>query len=233
MRATFDDLAFQLELDDRHRLLHLRHEADFLAGERAFLRNFRDEQVARIILVGLEGERCEGQQTDTVAVFQRLHVAVAQAGADYIGDTRFAASGAAHPQNVVISPLDIDLVVFHQRIKDKVRTGAAIIDVADDVESFNCQVSNQFSQTCDEGQRAAGRHDRFDLALVIRRFVFDAFLIVEQFFDGFGHRLGQKIPYRLAAILCAQLACEFYQANQRQLAPLVLVWNRLEHQGRF
>ena len=80
VRPALDDLGLDLELDDRHRFLHLRHEADFLRRKTAVGGNLRNELFARVVLVGFQRDRGERQDADAVTVFQRLHVAVAQAG---------------------------------------------------------------------------------------------------------------------------------------------------------
>ena len=142
-------------------------------------------------------------------------------------------AAAPHPQDVVIAPLDVDLMVVHQVVEDDVRAGTAVVDVADDMQSLDGEALNQFGEVGDEGLRAAGRHDGVDLALVVGGFVLDALLVVKQLLDGLRNVLGQQVAHRLAPILGAQSAAEFDQANQRQAAPLVLVGNRLQHHRRF
>ena len=233
VRAALDDLGLDLELDDRHRFLHLRHEADFLRRKTAVGGNLRNELFARVVLVGFQRERGERQDADAVTVFQRLHVAVAQAGADDVGDTRLAAGRCAHPQDVVVAPLDVDLRVFHQHVEDDVRARPAIVDVADHVQALDGQMADQLGKAGDEGQRAAGRDDGVDLALVVRRLVFDAFLVVEQFLDRFRHSRRQELADLLAAVLRTQAAAELDEVHQRQPAPLVLVRHAVEHQRRL
>jgi len=56
----------------------------------------------------------------------------------------------------VVAPLDVDLVVVHQFVENDVGTGAAVVDVADDVQAFDGQLLDQRGEAGDEGLRAAG-----------------------------------------------------------------------------
>ena len=156
LRPPFDELALKLELDDGDRLLHLRHQADFIAGEIFTGIHLGTEQAARIVLVGFHGERGQRQQADPVAVAQRFHVAVAQCAAHHVGDAGLAPGGRAHPQDVVVAPLDVDLVMFHQVIKNEVRPRPTVVDIADDVQLFDGQALDQLGQAGDEHHGAAG-----------------------------------------------------------------------------
>jgi len=159
MGPPFDQLALQLELDDGDGFLHLRHQADFLPGERTVLRHFRNEHFTGVLAVSFDGERRQRHQADAVAVFQRFHVAVAQAGPDDVGDAGFAAGGRPHPQNVVIAPLDIDLPVFHQRVQNLVRPRPPVVNIADHMEPGDRQSLDQFRQMNNKRPGAACGHD--------------------------------------------------------------------------
>ena len=105
-------------------------------------------------------------------------------------------------------------MVLHQLVEDDVRAGASVVDVADDVQVLNREALDQLGEGDDEGLCAAGRHDGIDLALVVGRLVFDAFLVVEQFFDGFGDTRRQQLAYGVAPVLGAQAAGELGEAHQ-------------------
>jgi fructose-1,6-bisphosphatase III len=67
--------------------------------------------VDQIISIDFHCECRQGQEVDAVAVFQSRQVAVAHAHADHVGDaTRIAGSGS-HPEDVMVTPLDIEVMV--------------------------------------------------------------------------------------------------------------------------
>ena len=156
LRPPLDELALELELDDGDRLLHLRHQADFIAGEIFARVHLGAEQAARIVLVGFHGERGQRQEADPVTVAQRFHVAVAQRAAHHVGDAGLAPGGRAHPQDVVVAPLDVDLMMLHQVVKNEVRPRPTVVNVTDDVQLLDGQALDQFGQAGDEHHGAAG-----------------------------------------------------------------------------
>ncbi len=179
MGSPLDQLALQLELDHGDGFLHLRHQADFLPGKGAVFRHFRNERFTGVLPVRFDSERRQRQQADAVAVFQRLHVAVTQASPDDIGDAGVAAGGRSHPQNVMISPLDVDLPMFHQRIQNLVRSRSPVINVTDHVQPGNRQTLDQFRHVDNKRPGAAGRHDGIQQPLIITRLIFDGFLFIQ------------------------------------------------------
>ena len=227
LRTAPDHLALELELDDGDGLLHLRHQTDLLRAEAAVGSDFGRKRIAGRILVGVERERGEWQQADAVAVFQCFHVAVAQADAHDVGDAGFAAGSGAHPENVVVAPLDVDLVMFHQVVENDVCAGAAVIDVADDVQSFYGQLLDELREAGDEHLRTASRDDGIDLTLVVGGLVFDTLLIVKQFLDRFGDVFRQQLANGFPPVFCAEAATELDEPNQRQATPFIFVSHAL------
>ena len=118
-----DELAFQLEQKDGDGLKRSR----FAHGTG----------------VGLAGEQRQRAQADAVTGFQQLHVVVLQAAAHDGGHAHGVAGGRAHPQDIMVAPFDVHGVVIQQQIHDSVRMGAAIVDIAHDVQPVYRQALDQ------------------------------------------------------------------------------------------
>ena len=130
--VLFDDLPLQLEQDDRHRLVHLGDHLGIVVVRVADLA--REELRAGIVAVCFERELQKRRERNAVAVLDRVDVAVFQRIDDCGRDERAVARGGAHPQDVVIAPLDIHIMIGKQPVHDDVRAGAAVEHVADDVQ---------------------------------------------------------------------------------------------------
>ena len=65
-----------------------------------------------------------------------LHIGVLDADAQDIEDARLTAAGGAHPEHIVVAPLDIHAVVMHEHIHDVVGPGATVKHIADDAVSY-------------------------------------------------------------------------------------------------
>ena len=62
-------------------------------------------------------------------------------------DTNFTAESRAHPQHVVIAPLNVDFFgIVHQQIKNRVGSVAAVKEITDKVQAMNRQPLNQRGQ---------------------------------------------------------------------------------------
>ncbi len=135
--VAHDDLPLELEQQDVHGLRQ-RRELGSQAGRAIGNR-----------LVGALGKRHKLAQGDAVVVLQDLEIAVAQVVAQNRDDARRLTGGRAHPQQVVIAPLDIQRVVLHQAVHDLGRPAAAVEDIAHQMQMVDDQALDEI------GQRAA------------------------------------------------------------------------------
>ena len=133
----------------------------------------------------------------------------------------------------MVAPLNVDLVVIHQRIQYPVRTRPPVVNIADHMQSGDGQTLDQFSQMYDVVLGPACVDDRLKQALIVIGFVFDLGLLVKQFLDQRRHMWRQELPDRFAAILGSQQLAKLDQPDQGQPAPLGRVRHRLQHQRRF
>ena len=76
-RMALDDLAFELELDDRYCLVHSSHEHCRTLQSRVVLEVFGQELRARIVAIGVDGESGERQEIDRITLFKRLDIGIA------------------------------------------------------------------------------------------------------------------------------------------------------------
>ena len=110
-RILLNNLPFHLELDDRDRFVHLdiyQHLILPVAGISLQL-----ETAAGVVSVHIHGECGKRQKIDPISLLQDIQIAVSCADPDHIGDTAALACCRAHPQYVMISPLDVHGMMLH------------------------------------------------------------------------------------------------------------------------
>ena len=151
IRVAGNGPRFQLEEQQGHgfvhpgvALLHGRHSLDprVKVGHPAFV-------LGAGVIGG--GKPLQPAQADAVAGFQQVDVAIGQRSFQHREDAHRAAGRRPHPDNVMVAPLDIDIMVHKKLVKDAVRPRAAVIKIAQDVQLVNGKVLDDFTEPDDIG----------------------------------------------------------------------------------
>src|SRR5699024_1430092 len=64
-----------------------------------------------------------------------IQIIVAGGKPDDIGDARLMPGSRAHPDHIVIAPLEVHMLQLHQMIHDDMRARSSVKNIADDMES--------------------------------------------------------------------------------------------------
>ena len=172
-------LPLQFKLDDGHGLVHLSDEAyRLLVVCVSPIFYFGDKRRVGAVFVRLHGKGCQRHHVDAVALLKCLRVGVAQRKAQHACNTGLVSSGGSHPQNVVVAPLDVQMMVVAERVHNQVGTWSAVINVAEDVQTVDGQALDEVADGYDEMADAARADDGLDddvevslLVVVLRRLV--------------------------------------------------------------
>ena len=115
-------------------------------------------------------------------------------------------------------------MVLAQRVHDDVRTGAAVVDVAQDVQLVDGQALDDVRDGHDEIVGTSSRDDSVHndghvgrLILVVRAFV-------QQFLDDVGKLLGQRLAHLAAGVLRRDVAADAHQLVDGDAIPVVKVF---------
>ena len=224
LRPSPDDLPLELVLDDGDGLVHLRDEAHRLLVVRGLIGVQRgDEELAGVVGVRLHGEGGEGQQVDAVAVLEGRQVAVPQAHPHDVGDAPEAARGRPHPEDVVVAPLDVEVVVSAQGVHDDVRPRSPVVDVPDDVQLVDGEPLDEVADGNDEVVRPSRGDDGADDLVHVGRLVRLGGGLVQELLDDVGELGGQRLAYLGAGVLGGDVAADLDQLVQRDHVPVVQV----------
>ena len=213
-----------LELDDSHGLLDLLGEACLGLGKPGVA--LQGEGGAGVVRVGVGGEGGQGAQVDAVSVLQNGQVAVAGADAHDVGHAAGAAGSGAHPQDVVVAPLHIDVGVGEELVHDELGRRPAVVHVADEVQLVDDEVLDESAQHLQEGRALAGGDEAFDDRLAIglpgrRTAPGDEFL-------GDGEVVRQKRAHLVDGAVAGGPTGDFGQARGGFVKPCVGIFDVLQ-----
>ena len=226
-----DGLPFELELDDCDRLMHAADAVDIVA-RRQFLCIQQPWHEALDVAVTVSFVRKQGKRTqaDAVAGFDNIEVVVGDGVTQYSCDAGAAAGGRAHPQHIVVAPLDIDRVVVHQHVHNDIRARATVENIADNVQVIDDQPLDQVAHGDDELFCAVGFNDGRNDRVEVFTLVIDVIVLVEQLVDDVAVPARQRAAYFGARVLGGAQTANLKQAADRDAVPLGAVGRGL---GQF
>ena len=163
LRTAVYNFGFQLELDDSDRLMHLCYQAQSLliviaVGEI----HLRHKNSTRIICISIHGESCQRQQIDSITVFKSTQIAITHGHTYHIGYATIIAGSGSHPQNIMVAPLNVEVMIIAQSIHDDVCSGTTVVYIAYDMKRINRQPLNQITHGYNKVIRPLGRDNGTD-----------------------------------------------------------------------
>ena len=219
---TLDGSCLEFELDDADGLVHLCHE---LGGTCPLgilgAAVLGQEALAGIAGIGVHRKGGQGQQVDAVAVLEHAMIAVAQRYAQHIGNAAVVAGSSTHPQDIVVSPLDIEVVETAQDVHDLVRAGATIIHVSQNVQYIDSEVLDKVAHGNDEVIGPMRGDDGADNHIDVGLLVGVAAVLMHELLDDVGEVLGQCLVHLGAAILGRDVTAYPHQSVDGDEIPVI------------
>ena len=103
-----EQCAFNLKLDDRDGLMHHCHKTSLLIVNFVVLvEDDRLESAAFIIVIVLHSECGKRYEINSVALFQCCQIGISEAYSYDMAYACIVASACAHPEYVMVAPLDV------------------------------------------------------------------------------------------------------------------------------
>ena len=226
-----DQRRLNLELDDGHGRLDLH--VHLKLGRRQVGVALQAEGRARVVAIRVKGEACQRQDVDAIGVFQDGQVAIAGAVAHHVRDAAALPERRAHPHDVVVAPLDVDLALRLQRLHDDVGMRAAVIDVADDVQLADGQALDKLCKRLDKRDAAACAYRRIEDTGIVRPLVHAVVVLVHQLLDDVGELGGQRLAHAACRVLARGALANRYQTRHHGGVPSALVFHARQDQLRL
>ena len=152
------------------------------------------EEFAGVIAVNLLRGGRKRSQIDSVSDLQHVKVIIADVHAQKVRHAGPVARCRSHPDNIVIAPLEIHIMVIHQKIHDFIRVRASVKDVADNVQFVHRKAADCLRELHDIFFRYAAFYNRTDNLAVVMRLVF-LIVSVQKLVDAVIHVLRQTRPH--------------------------------------
>ena len=150
-RTAVDDFSFQLKLDNGNGFMHLSNQTQSLLIIMSIGKvHFRHENRARIIGIRIHCKSSQWKQIDSVSVFKCPQITIAHRHTYHVSDTTIITGSCSHPKNIMISPLNIEVVVITQCIHNDMCTGTTVVNITYDMKRINSQTLNQITHSDNE-----------------------------------------------------------------------------------
>ena len=189
-------LTRQFELYDRDCLVHLRNETHILLGKIGAFRIYsRLIYFTWIIGILLHGECCQRYHVDCIAIFKSLCIGIAQRQTEYTGNTACVTGCSTHPQDIVVTPCYIHMVIVAQGIHYAMCTGATVKDIAKNMQTVYYQTLYEITECCDEMPCTACSDDCLDNYIEIGLFVLIVVCLMQKFLNDVGILLGEAFAH--------------------------------------
>ena len=134
-RVSLNALPLELKLDNRNRLMDLRIQFEILHIIILVIGNLK--QLAVYVLIGIKRKGRKRYQINSVPLFQRIQAPVTGRDPKDRCDTGGTACCRSHPDDIVISPLDIDGMIVSEGIHNDMRSRPPVKDIAYDMQMIN------------------------------------------------------------------------------------------------
>ena len=214
-----DGLPLELELNNGDRLVHARGTRSVHAGLLGGFEHFGQEAGNVAAAIGLVREQRERAQADAVAGFDHIQIVIGDRVAQYGCDASAAAGGRAHPQHIVVAPLDIDRVMVHQQVHDDIRARTAVKNVAHNMQMIDHQPLDEVAHRDDEFLGAVGFDDRGNDCIEVFTLVVNVVILVEKLVDDVTIPARQRAAHLGARVLGGTQAADLKQTAERDAIP--------------
>ena len=165
--VTTYGLPLQLELDDGDGLVHLSHQLGTTRQAGVVLKVARLPYGAVVVAVGLHGEVGKRQQVDTIALFQRFDIRIADGDAQDGSDECLVAQHSAHPLDVVVAPLDVVVAHGGEHVQYLAGARSTVEDVTYDMQGVDGERMDEIGYLDEQLFGAAGLDDGVDDGVVV------------------------------------------------------------------
>ena len=151
--------------------MHLSQQAAGF-GRKFPVEAFRYEISAGIVFIMLDGECRQWDEVDAVSVFESGMVAVTHRHAHDVGNATVVSRSRSHPQNIVVAPLYVDIVVGAELVHNDFSTGSPVENIAHDMEGIDYKPLYKIANGADTlvgptGGNDSG-NDSVDIGLLVR-----------------------------------------------------------------
>ena len=234
-RAAQQLLPFQLEEDHGDGLVHSggKQLVLFRVLVRVRVHEFYFEAMGVAVPVYLIGKNRQRAQRDAVTGLDHVQIVVVDGVCQHCGYQGPGAGGGAHPQNIVVAPLNIHAMVVQNAVHNNICPGATVKNIAHDVQMVNSEPLNDLADSPDQICRLTDIDSGLDNVIIIILAHGGLAADIHQLIDNIGIALRDSQPHLVAGILHGNPAAQGNQPVQRDAVPLVQILFLVCHHGKL
>ena len=196
IRTTVNDGSFQLQLYDGNGFMHLGNETQRLfivAGIGEV--QFRCKNLTGIISINIHGKGRQRKQVDAVSVFQCSQIGITHGHTNHVCHTGIISRRRPHPKEIMITPLDIEVVIIAKRIHNNMCPRTTVINITNNMQGINGKTLDQITHSYDKVIGTLGRNDGTDDDINIRMLIRIYSRFMQQLLNDIGKIFRQSFPH--------------------------------------
>ena len=178
---------------------------------------------AGVIFVISKGKGCQGQKINTISVFQNIQIGITGTNPNYRCHTTRLSCRCPQPENIVISPLDIQRMIVFQTVHNLVRPRSPVINISQNVQMIYHQSLNQLRQCHNKLLCSPNFNDGLNNLLIVGLLVHNIRTLCNQLFYHIGKILRQSFVHLRSGIFGRCFFTHLNQAVQGNFIPFPLV----------
>ena len=181
-------------------------------------------------LICKDGQRPQG---DAVTCLNDIQIIIMNGVGQHRCHQSPGAGSSTHPEDVVIAPLDVYRMVRQQLIHHHVGSGAAVKDVAHNVQMIHSQPLDGLTDAFNDAGGLPRLNDGIDDVLIIIPLIRVIGADLQQLIDDSVIALGQRLANLGSGILGSNPAAKLNQPMKRDAIPLIQILLLLGHQRQL
>ena len=186
-----------------------------------------------ILSVCIHCKGCQRKKIDSVTVLQNVKISVTGADANHIGNAPSLPCCRPHPQDIMVSPLNIHGMMGHQLIHNQMRPRSPIVNISQNMQMIHNQPLNQAAESNDTLLHPAYPDNGLNNGIVIGFLIRHIDLFRNQLFNHIGKFRRQSLSHLGPGIFAGRLLADFDQAVHGNPVPVLPIGNLLQNLIHF
>ena len=218
--ATHDSGSLKFELNDTDSLVHFRNQQIGTTLRLWWSVNFWHKRHTFVVAIHIKCKGGERQHIDAIAVFKHTLVAITELTTHHIRYTAIVAGSCTHPQNIVVAPLNIKVVIVTQYIHYLMWERSTVEHITENVKHIDSKLLNQVTRRHDEIVGLLRGNDCAHNHIYIRLLVQVVWVLVQKFLNNVWEIRRQCLVYFRASVFRRNATTHFHQAINGDKIPV-------------
>ena len=136
------------------------------------VQNMWPELLALVASICISSKCCKSSKVNSVSNLKHIKVIIADVHSNDVSYASKVSCRSTHPDDIVVTPLKINIVVIHQIVHYCIWMRTSIIDITYDVELINCKPAYSVGHLCNKDFTKTKVYNRINNLAVVVNAVF-------------------------------------------------------------